>query len=194
MINSHRHNINELQALKQRFDPRKVERAFTQALDRTTRKAATHISRDIRGTYTVSAADVKQRLKIQRARRDASRSLLYTGRRLPLDNFKPKEKMVRTTATSRRGNQFKTRRRGATVRVRKDRGRQLVPGGWLAKGRILRRADSADNKSQPRMQFGPSIPGMVAHESTIQSAQDLVREDLPRQFSDRMDYLLGRNE
>ncbi|MFI0472966.1 phage tail protein [Halomonas sp. HMF6819] len=194
MLNGYRHNINELQALKKRFDPKTVEKAFSQALDRTTRKAATHISRDIRGTYTVSAADVKNRLKIQRARRDASRSLLYTGRRLPLDNFKPKERMVRTTATSRRGKRFKTRRRGATVRVRRDTGRQLVNGGWLAKGRVLRRADSADNRSQPRMQFGPSIPGMVAHESTIKSAQAMVREDLPRQFSDRMDYLLGRQE
>lgn len=193
MLKGHRHNINELQALKRRFDPKTVEKAFMQALDRTTQKAATHISKDVRGTYAVSAAEVKKRLKIQRARRDASRSLLYTGRRLPLDTFKPKERMVRTTATSVRGKRFKTRRRGATVRVRKDTGRQMVPGGWLAKGRVLRRANSADNKSQPRMQFGPSIPGMVAHESTITSAQDMVREDLPRQFSGRMDYLLGRN-
>lgn len=192
MLNGYRHNINELQALKNRFDPKTVEKAFTQALDRTQSKAATQISADVRKTYDISVADVKKRLTIQRARRDASRALIYAGRRLPLDNFKPKQRMVRTTATSVRGKQFKTRRRGATVRVRKDTGRQQVPGGWFAKGRILRRADQNDNRSQPRMQFGPSIPGMVAHESVIERAQDMVREDLPRQFSGRMDYLLGR--
>lgn len=188
-------DINSLQALKNRYDPKLVEKAFSQALDRTQAKAATHISKDVRGDYHISAAEIKKRLKIQRARRDASRSLLYAGRRLPLDNFKPKTTRARViTATSRRGNQFKTRRRGASVMVRRDKGRQQVPGGWFAKGRILRRADQNDNRSQPRMQFGPSIPGMVAHESVIDSAQDMVREDLPRQFNGRMDYLLGRQK
>jgi len=58
----------------------------------------------------------------------------------------------------------------------------------------LRRADKADNASDPRIQFGPSIPGMVAHESVINSAQEMVREDLPRQFSGQMDYLLGQKK
>lgn len=188
-------DINSLQALKNRYDPKLVEKAFDQALDRTQAKAATHISKDVRGDYHISAAEIKKRLKIQRARRDASRTLLYAGRRLPLDHFKPKTTRARViTATSRRGNQFKTRRRGASVMVRRDKGRQQVPGGWFAKGRILRRADQNDNRSQPRIQFGPSIPGMVAHESVIDSAQDMVREDLPRQFSGRMDYLLGQKK
>lgn len=186
-------DINGLQQLKNRYDPKIVEKAFSQALDRTQRKAATHISRDVRDDYYLKAGDIKKRLKIQRARRDGSRSLLYVGRRLPLDQFKPKTTRARVvTATSRKGKQFRTRRRGASVMVRKDRGRQLVKGGWYAKGHILRRADKADNRSDPRIQFGPSIPGMVSHQSVIDSAQEMVREDLPRQFSGRMDYLLGK--
>ena len=189
------YDINQLQALNNRHDPKLVEKAFSQALDRTQAKAATFISREVRDDYHITAGEIKKRLKIDRARRDASRSLLYVGRRLPLDQFKPKTTRARVVvATSRRGNQYKTRRRGASVLVRKDTGRQLVKGGWFAKGRILRRADKADNASDPRIQFGPSIPGMVAHESVINSAQNMVREDLPRQFSGRMDYLLGQKK
>lgn len=189
------YDINELQALKNRYDPKTVEKAFQQSLDRTQRKAATHISKAVRDDYHVSVADIKKRLKIQRARRDASRSLLYAGRKLPLDNFKPKTTRARVVmATSKRGNRYKTRRRGASVQVRKDTGRQVVKGGWFAKGRIWRRADKDDNASKPTMQFGPSIPGMVAHHRVIDSAQDMVREDLPRQFSGRMDYLLGQKK
>lgn len=191
----YQYDIRGMQALKNRHDPKIVEKAFSHALDRTQAKAATHISRDVRDDYHITAADIKKRLKVDRARRDASRSLLYTGRRLPLDHFKPKATRARVvTATSRRGNRYKTRRRGASVLVRKDTGRQQVPGGWFAKGRILRRADRNDNASDPRIQFGPSIPGMVSHESVIDSAQDMVREDLPRQFSGRMDYLLGQKK
>ena len=188
-------DINQLQALKNRYDPKIVERAFSQALDRTQAKAATQISRDVRDDYHITAGDIKKRLTVKRARRDASRSLLYAGRRLPLDHFKPKATRARVvTTTSRRGNRYKTRRRGASVLVRKDTGRQQVPGGWFAKGRILRRADRNDNASEPRIQFGPSIPGMVSHPAVIESAQEMVREDLPRQFSGRMDYLLGRQQ
>lgn len=185
-------DIRELQQLKQQFDPRDVEKALRWAVDATSRKAATHISKDIRDTYAIKAGDIKRRLKIERVRRDATRALLYTGRRLPLEQFKPGTKKVRVTATSSTGKRFKTTRRGATVRVRKDRGRQLVKGGWYAKGHILRRADRSDNKSEPRMQFGPSVPGMVAHPETIESAQELVRRDLPEQFSNRLNYILNK--
>ncbi|WP_413614755.1 phage tail protein [Halomonas cupida] len=186
-----KYDIRDLDKLKQRFDPRDVEKALAWSTNSTARKAATHISKDVRRTYSIKAGEIKRQLKIHRVRRDATRALLYTGRRLPLERFAPRQKVVRVRATSSRGKVFRTRRRGATVKVRKDRGRQLVKGGWHAKGHILRRTDKADNASQPRMQFGPSIPGMVAHPETIESAQELVRRELPRDFSGRLDYLLS---
>jgi len=191
------YDIRDLQTLKKRFDPRKVERALNWAVDASARKAATHISKDVRQTYAISAGDIKRRLKIQRVRRDATRALLYTGRRLPLEQFKPKTKWVpvnprRSVKTGpRKGKQ--ARRRGVTIRVRKDKGRQLVKGGWYAKDHVLRRADKGDNASQPRLQYGPSIPGMVAYPETIAGAQELVRKDLPQQFNDRLDYLLNKD-
>ena len=189
------YDINQLQALKNRYDPKLVEKAFSQALDRTQAKAATRIHSEVQGDYDITQAKIKKRLRIDRARRDASRSLLYVGRRLPLDQFNPsviKRRVV--MATSKRGKRYKTRRRGVSLSIRKDDGRKVAPGAWRAKGRVLRRADKADNASDPRIQFGPSIPGMVAHESVINSAQEMVREDLPRQFSGQMDYLLGQKK
>lgn len=187
-----KHDIRQLQRLRQRFDPRDVNKALRWAVDGTTRKAATYISRDIRDTYAIKAGDIRRRLQIRRVERDAARALLYTGRRLPLEQFAPKAKTVRVMATSNRGKRFRTKRRGVTVRVRKDQGRTLVKGGWLAKDHVLRRADRSDNRSDPRIQFGPSIPGMVAHPKTIEGAEELIREELPRSFSERLEYIIGR--
>lgn len=190
------HDIRDIQRLRQQFDPRDVEKALDWAVNATTRKAATLLSRETRALYDVSAGDIRARMRIQRVRRDASRAILYTGRRLPLAKFKPREKWV--TVSSRRRVQSGPRkgrlqrRRGVTVQVRRDTGRQLVQGGWLAKGHILRRQERRDNTSQPIIRFGPSIPEMVANPRVIEAAQQLVRDDLPSQFSDRLNYILNR--
>lgn len=195
-------DINQLQRLKARYDPKVVEKAFEQSIDRSTAKAATHISRDVRDDYHVSAANIKKTLTVKRARRHSSAALLYVGERMPLDRFNPRVTRPRViTATSRRGNKFKTRRRGVSVKIRKDTGRKMVPGGWFAKGRVMSRSESIEDMSMAGLdgsevftRLGPSIPGMVSHPRVIESAQDMVREDLPRQFSGRMDYLLGRQQ
>lgn len=189
-------DLRELQQLQKRYKAADVEKALAWSLDGSTGKAATLISRNTRERYTVKAADIKQRLKIHRHRRDPERALLYAGRRLPLVQFSPRQRWVpvnpnRMVKTGPRKG-AKMRRRGVTVQVRKDKGRQLVQGGWHAKGHILRRKDRSDNASQPIMRFGPSIPEMVANPSVIGAAQDLVRRDLPEQFNNRMEYILNR--
>lgn len=186
-----KHDIRQLQALRKRFGQADVNKALRWSVDAVSRKAATFISRDLRDTYNVSAGLVRKHLKIQRVDRDASRALLYTGKRLPLAQFAPRERQVTVTARSKYGRPFTTRRRGVTLLVRKDKRRQLAPGAWSAKGHILRRADRQDNRSDPRIQYGPSIPGMVAHPETMEQAQELVRRELPREFNGRMEYLLG---
>jgi len=189
-------DVRELQELKQQFDPKDVEKALRWAVNATAREAATEISKETRQRYTVSAGDIRKRLRIERYRRDVDRAILYTGRRLPLVQFKPSERWVsvnpkrRVQSGPRKGSM--ARRRGVSVNVRKDKGRQLVQGGWLAKGHILRRKDKGDTQSQPIMRFGPSIPEMVDNPKVIEAAQDLVRKDLPQQFNDRLNYILNR--
>ncbi|WP_311949246.1 phage tail protein [Halomonas piscis] len=190
------YDIRDLKALRETFDPKVVNKALKWSVNASARKAATRISKETRQRYDIKAGDIKRRLRIERVERDAGRALLYTGTRLPLVQFKPKEKWVSVTpkrrvkSGPRKGSM--ARRRGVTVRVRKDKGRQLVQGGWLAKGQIFRRADKDDNKSRPIPRFGPSIPEMVDNPEVMREAQDLVRRDLPEQFSGRMQYLLSK--
>lgn len=191
MINV-KYNIQQLQQLRQQLDPSDVNKALRWSLDAVTRKAATAISRDLRDTYAIPAAQVKQHLKIKRVEKDTSRVLLYAGKALPLAQFAPRSKVVRVQATSSRGKTFGTTRKGVTLRVRKDTGRKLVKGGWHAKSHILRREDKTDNRAQPRVQYGPSIPGMVSHPSVIAAAEDLVRRELPKEFNSRLEYILGK--
>lgn len=194
-----KYDIRNLKQLQDKFDPRDVEKALRWALNATSRKTATFISKDIRTVYTLKARDIKAHLKIKKYRRDATRALLYTGGSIPLEEFKPHTKRVRTTATSRRGKRFKTHRRGVTIRMRKDEGRQLVKGGWYAKGHVMHRSNPSSglgetaNTAPPFIMYGPSIPGMVAHPKTIEQAQDLVRKELPQEFSERLDYLLNKD-
>ncbi|MFS8174983.1 phage tail protein [Vreelandella titanicae] len=189
-------DIRQLQSLRNRFDPRIVDRALDRSVNATTRKAATFISRYTRDIYDISAGDIRRRVQIQRVNRDASRAILYTGRSLPLAQFKPRGRWVpvssgrRVKSGPRKGRA--ARRRGVTVRIRKDNGRQLVQGGWHAKGHILRRRDKADNQSEPLMRFGPSIPQMVGNTQVMNAGQDMIRDDLPRQFNQQMEYLLSR--
>ncbi|MES1927538.1 hypothetical protein [Salinisphaera sp. T31B1] len=170
---------------------RHVETAKRRAISAVTAKAATFISRDIRDVFAIRAKDIKSALSVRKYEKDA-KALLYTGGKIPLEKFGGKDKRVSITATSRRGKKFKTSRRAATARVRKDKGRQVVrPGGFLAKGRIYRRREQDKNDSTLVPMFGPSIPGLVAHPETIRGAQDLVRDELPKEFDRNLRHLLG---
>lgn len=188
----------------------KIEKAKQRALAAVSRKAATFISRDIRGTYAIRASDIKAQLSIRKYE-DTARVLNYTGASLPLETFAPKTKNVTVTATSSRGKRFKTRRRATTVRMRKDRGRQVVGRmkkntgsmdsgkGFLAKGRVLSRRNELKAENNIRDQFsliaryGPSIPGMVAYPETIRGAEDLIRDELPKEFDRNMRHLLDND-
>ncbi|WP_447956505.1 hypothetical protein [Vreelandella sp. EE7] len=189
-------DIRNRDQLKQLFDPKDIEKALSWSTNATARKAATLISKEVRQRYDVKAGDIRKRLSIERYDRDIGRAVLYTGRRLPLSQFKPRERWVTVSSRRRVKNGPRkgsmARRRGVTVQVRKNEGRKLVQGGWLAKGHILRRKDKGDTQSQPIKRFGPSIPEMVDNPQVMQAAQDLVREDLPQQFSGRLDYILSR--
>ncbi|QPI65881.1 phage tail protein [Vreelandella venusta] len=189
-------DVRDLQELKKQFDPKDVEKALKWAVNATARKAATRISKETRQRYTVSAGDIRKRMAIERYRDNIDRAVLYTGRRLPLTQFKPRERWVsvnpkrRVKSGPRKGSMV--RRRGVTVQVRKGEGRKLVQGGWLAKNHIFRRKTRSDNQSTPEMRFGPSIPEMVDNQQVMDAAQNLVREDLPQQFNDRLNYILNK--
>ena len=116
------YRIENAERLRTQLDPKKVDQAKRWALNAVSRKAATYISRDIRHVFAVRAADVKAHLRITRYTRDSARALIYTGKSLPLEQFKPRTKRVAVTATSSRGTRFRTHRRATTVTIRRDKG------------------------------------------------------------------------
>ena len=189
-------DVRDLQELKKQFDPKDVEKALKWAVNATSKKAATRLTKETFDRYDVKSGDIRKRLRIERYRRDVDRAILYTGRRLPLVQFKPTTKWVNVSPRKRVKSEPRkgklARRWGVSVRIRKDKGRKLVQGGWLAKGHILRRKDKGDTQSQPIMRFGPSIPEMVDNPQVIESAQNLVREELPQEFSRSLDYILRK--
>ncbi|WP_028303467.1 phage tail protein [Oceanospirillum maris] len=179
---------SSLQALSQAYDPEMVEKAFQAALSRTTSKAATLISKDVRKVFAVKAGDIRGALQIKRARRDRHRVLLYAGGHLPMEKFKPSSRIIKTTINNHPVNgSYRARRQRVTARVRKDKGRQVLKGAWIAKGQVMRRSDQADNKSDPWVQYGPAIAQMVDNPKLLDRVQDFVREDLPNQFINRME-------
>lgn len=198
-------NIRQLRG-QMRADIQKIEKAKNRALASASKKASVFISRDIRDVYALKAYDIKQALSIKRY--EGSRALFYTGGSIPLSSFQPKTKRVAVTATSSRGKKFKTHRRATTARVRKNVGRKVVgrmnkttgsaPSGpgFLAKGHVLSRRDYREHNFHDQFslieRYGPSIPGMVAYPETIRGAEDLIREELPKEFNRQLHYLLDR--
>lgn len=165
-----------------------VERALQAALSRTTSKVATLISKDVRGVWAVNARDIRDALQLRRARRDRHRVLLYAGGHIAMEKFKPSSRMIKTAINNHPVNgSYRARRQRVTARVRKDKGRQTLKGAWIAKGRVMRRADLSDNKSDPRYQYGPSIAQMIDNPKLLDRVQDFAREDLPNQFINRME-------
>lgn len=200
-------NIRQLRG-QLRADIPKIEKAKTRAIASATKKASVFISRDIRDVYALKAYDIKHALSIKHY--ESSRALLYTGGSLPLSSFKPKTKRVAVTATSARGKKFKTHRRATTVRVRKDIGRKVVgrmhkttgsaPSGpgFLTKNHVLSRRDYREHNFHDQFsliqRYGPSIPGMVSFRGTIEGAEELIREELPKEFNRQLKYLLDGDQ
>ncbi|MGJ8518484.1 hypothetical protein [Carnimonas bestiolae] len=186
-----RFNIEQVRDLRKQLDTKKVDLALRNAVSTTTRQVRTYISRDIRNVYALKARDINERVSLRRLDRGMTQVLVYTGSRLPLFKFSPTQRTVRVTATSKRGKKFSTRRKQTRVVMKKAQGRQVVERGWLAKNHIMARATEA-NDAAPVVRFGPSIPGMVAHKSTLDGANKIVKDVLPREFSRRLESLMEK--
>lgn len=188
-------DINDLDKLRERLDPKKVDKAMNWTLDAVTRKARTMVSREVRKTYDIKAGDISSQVQIKRLDNNASRVLLYTGRRIPLERFKPQIKNVSVMVTHpKTGTQFKRKYQATSLKIRKDRGRRIAKGAFSHGGPVFRRAPGGRggfDSNQAFRQFGPSIPGMVRHQTVLDQFQELIRKDAPTTFNNRLEYLLG---
>lgn len=194
--------LENLEYIRKNYDPAIVDRAVSTAMSRTAMKARTAVSRLVRQTYNIKARSISTGVRLIRRKKGQihERVLLYTGTAIPLNRFSPLTKRV----TSARGPRV-----GVTVRVRKDRGRRLVTGGFLADVNgpkvFVRRPGAAKVKPskgryagtgilrQPvDRQFSVSVPGTVAHESVLKEINRVVVEQAPIEFNRAMNFFTDR--
>ena len=171
--------------LRKIYDPDIIQKALITAMNRATMKTRTEVSQKVRSIYDIKAGDISKRVSIRKQQhRDIVRYLLYRGPAEGLEKFKPRGKNIRVG----------TRRlRGVTVRVRKDRGRKLVKGGFLA---AISGTKVFKRKGLPRLPIrklvGPSVPHMVGKKLVVVAAQDKFHHEVDIEFDRAMQFHLSK--
>ncbi len=178
-------SIDDLRGLLEPAYWLKAERA---ALKATQAQTANQVSRKAREVYNVTAAAIARRLKMGLSGDGREAYLRWIGTRIGLIEFGAQFRKV----ASARGKRW-----GATARIRKDRGRFLTGGGFIAEGNngnvhVFRRVDQADPKSKLRRMAGPAIPQMISSPEVFEDAEKFVAKKYPEVLANRLAYFLDQ--
>lgn len=188
-----RTEFRDLDKLRDRFGSKIVTQALNSVVNKTANKARTFVSKTVRDTYNVKAAKIKQSLHEIR-RKDpkdlvAERILQYTGGKVSLVNFGARPARISGS-----------KRKGASVLVRKDRGRKIVKGksgfgAFIAPGAnsnvhvFIRKT----TERQPIEKLsGPSIAEMIATTETQKKVDAFVQAEMPKELDHALDYFLTK--
>lgn len=200
-----REEFQDLDALREKYDPRIINKALNSAINKTKNKTRTIVSRGVRNIYNIKASKLKAALKeiaIQPNKGNVNdvvieRVLSYTGGRISLINFDAKSKTVRV---SMKGRKKKVTRNAVTVRVKKSSGRKLVKGkdgrgafigvGNNSNEHVFMR--SSDKRLPIEKLWGLSVPEMVNTTKVLDEVDDFVKSELPDQLDHALDYFLGK--
>lgn len=180
---------HELEALRRQLDPDHLAKAEKSALKAVQRKAATRISKSVRGRFNVTARAIAERLNLRLGKNDTEAYLLYVGARIGLINFSAQFRKVRTG---------KGPRQGATAKITKDAGRYIAPGGFIAKGannnvQVFQRMSKKQSGRLPlRKMTGPAIAQMVDSQEVMDDATNYVEEEYPKELTNRLNYFLDK--
>lgn len=180
------YELTGLDELRRKFDPKLIDKAMDRALQVAAMKMRTRISKEARQIYNVKAGDIARTVRLQRLRNPVGRVLVYTGYKIGLDHFGARTKVVKTA----RG-----RRVGATVQVRKDGGRKLLKGGFIADihgAKVFTRAGASRLPIEKK--FGPSIPEMVGNKFIDAIVSPLAGEDAATEFDRFLKYLMEQQK
>lgn len=178
------YEIEKLDELRKKFDPKLIDKALDRALQSAAMKMRTRISKEARVLYNVKAGDISKTVRIHKLRSPPGRLLLYQGRMIGLDKFGARPKVIKTA----RG-----RRVGATVLVRKDRGRKLVSGAFIANVHGAKVFERAGDKRLPiERKYGPSIAHMVGNKFVEVVASQHAGEDAATEFNRYLEYLMTK--
>lgn len=175
----------DVAALRKIYDPKVIDKALITAMNRATNKARTTASATARKIYAIPAAPIKKAHRI--IRRNGSkieRVIVYRGGGQGLEKFKPGQKLVR---------KGKRKYKGVTVRIRKDRGRKLVGGGFKADANGVKvMARKTDARLPIRRLVGPSIPHMIAKKLVVEATAERFNAEVGIEFDKAMQHHLSK--
>ena len=180
-------DISNIEQLRQQFDPVKVDKAFWSAIKKTTAKAKTQVSKEIRKIYAIKAGDVNKHARLFRTQEGYVIS--YDGAPIPLHKFRPTDRTVMTA----RGI-----RKAVSVKVKKTKRRGIVKGGFQPPkfgGAIYKRTGKASvndpNREAIARMYSLSVPQMV-NDSVADKTLDFIAEEVNDQFYRAFKYFINK--
>ncbi len=172
-------NIDGFYELQKALKPE----SFKKALNRTVRRMGTRFRKtavkEVRTTYNVKAKKLKQYISAKtHYGKDGVKWIFYVrGRPLSLIHFGARQT-----------------RKGVSVKVRKDRGRRVIKGAFVApdKGGHFRVFKRKGKERLPiESKYTLSVPQMFNKE-ILDKAKREVEANYEKEFKHNLDYYLGR--
>ena len=165
--------------------PGGLNRAISGAINVTLRAGVTQISKRIRKDVSVAAAAIKKAVKVDPATSGSPQgAITITRRPIPLIAFSARQTV-----------------KGASVLVRRDRGRQLLAGSFIRQTnagstQVMEREGTQAGGRVPRkpikVRMGPTILG--TYENVPGLAQEIIAglgERLAKNLASKADYVLN---
>lgn len=191
--------LENLDQLREVYDPKIVDKALTRSINRIAVRARKKVSQTVRAEFNIKARDIAKALRFKRAKSGSNEAvLMYAGSRIGLHKFGMRTRTVKVK-TSRYGRT----RQQVRVKVRKTsaltpavgRVNVLFKGshvtqGFESQGRIYARK----GKGRYPLMFlkGPSIPAMVDQDTVLNEVQALMNEEFAKEFERNMEFYLMR--
>jgi hypothetical protein len=177
--------LTDLDKVLGAFDSKLLDRAVVNTINKTSAKAKTKVSKEVRETWNIKAKDFNRHAKLIRARYQRGRPealLLYTGRKFGLINFSPKEKANRSV----------------TVRVLKKKGRRPAISkngmpGFIASTNGTRNIFARRGKKRfPIDRLQVKSAAEMIHPAVIREMNKQIEKDYPRIFEREYSFLQER--
>ena len=169
-----------------------VEKAVMRAINRSLTSGRTELSRGIRETYTVKAADIKSTIRLKKATTSSLEgSIESEGQTLSLRHFKHSPSGVSTTGANRKQIRV-TEMKGRTTKFKTG---FLWVGGWdtdkhsiyIRAGKKIRPRKGYHKGKKYEVEkikkvFGPSVPQMAGNDGVRERVQTRVQEDFEKRL------------
>lgn len=199
-------SFDNLDAVRQAYDPIVVEKATRSAIKKLTDQTATRVSSTVRQVYNVKARDVSKALKKRVSTQGGIPAgyAIYTGRRLSLRYFST----AGTTGMPRAGSNARPRvktprgtRYGARARIKKTSVSKVIKGAFWGHGRVGREDGAGEaqifqriglGRLKIRKLTGPSIAHMMRGEDAQRAVNDEMSKKANQVLSHELDHFMQR--